>query len=165
MFFVFWDSYVIYIWVMNILCTFHNTCIMGMLQMEDCYDWQQVETDLYRALLLLTSLMGALIQSGSQPGSHLSLPLGWHVYSLAAFRMTDCLTLWAQKTSTLYIFCTSTHFSSRSIHVIYFYCPLFTLRHSCNILFTKSTITNGQRSICNNVYHIYPTPPLGQDMT
>ena len=39
-------------------------------------------------------------------------------------------------------------FSSGAIHVIHFSCPLFTLRHSC-ILFTKSTLTGCQRSICN----------------
>ena len=46
---------------------------------------------------------------------------------------THWLILCDRKTSALYVFWTPTYFSS--IHVIHFRCPLFTLRHICNILF------------------------------
>ena len=60
-------------------------------------------------------------------------------------------------------------FSGRSspIHVIHFHCPLFGLRHSCNTLLRNIRLICCQRSIHNMriVAIIYPTPPLGQDMT
>ena len=91
---------------------------------EDCYHWHHICTDIFRYLLL--SWGGGWYRTGSQSGGHLPPTPSWRVYSLVALRMNDRLTLWAWKTSSLYIFWTPTHFPSRSIHVIHFQCPWFT---------------------------------------
>ena len=72
-------------------------------------------------------------------------PPGWRVYLLTTLRLTDRLT----EILLLYIFWMSRHFPSGSIHVIRFRCPLFTLRHRCNILFLNPQLTCCQRSKCN----------------
>ena len=68
----------------------------------------------------------------------------WRVNSPAALRMTARLAFWGRKTFVLYIFFRRPHiFPSRSIHGILFHYP------RCNRFLTRSTITGGQRSICN----------------
>ena len=94
--------------------------------------------------LLLTYLMGV-----SQPGDRLA---PFHLTCLRA----DCspnylINLWPRDPCYFIIFLTPSHFFGFPNHVIHFCCSLFILRHRCNILFTKSTITGCQRLIWNTL--------------
>ena len=95
---------------------------------EDCYDWHNVEIPIFRAWLLWREIWYREIRRRTTPSDW---PLRWKKISVFIYFLVRPLI-----------------FPSSAIHVIHFCCSLFALTHSC-ILFTKSTLTDCLRTICN----------------
>ena len=112
--------------------------------------WLTPHRDRHRDQLLQASLTIALIQSGF---SARGPPPDWRVYLLTVLGMTALILCHYQ-----FFWSPPTFFPSSAIHLIHFRCHLFTVRHSRNILFTKSTINGCQSLICNTCCVIIWTP-------
>ena len=101
-------------------------------------------TDILRALHL-ASLTGALILSWFSDRKITLLHPGWRVNSLAAFQMTDCLTLRARN---IYLFSVRQHiFLLAQFMGFISAVPCLPKRHRCNILFWNPQLTCCQRSV------------------
>ena len=133
-------------------------------EMEDCYDWYYVghifesqSSDLHHIFLNHVEI-------------HISEPFIFVLFDLgvAALRLvtkTTRLVYSAYRFSpnnrppyslVIIWFSERLHIFLRfSNHVIHFCCPLFTLKHRYNILFTKSIINGCQMSIYNIYIYIY----------
>ena len=114
----------------------------------DCYHWHHIK-DIYSEPCFFNGRFSAR-----------GLPVFLHLWALADCSLNLLESLYVSVCwlwiSSLYNIFNAHTFSFRfPIYMIHFHFSLFTLRHSCNILFKNSQVTCCQRSICNTSYPFF----------